>query len=59
MLGLVERLAVLIEELGDSIAELDLNPVRIHGERMVAADCLVVPANGLRTAAVRSTDHVG
>jgi hypothetical protein len=57
VLRLVERLSVLVEELGDSIAELDLNPIRIHGDRLVAADCLVVPANGLRGPAVRTTDH--
>ena len=57
VLRLVERLSLLVEELGGSIAELDLNPVRIHGDRLVAADCLVVPANGLRGPAVRTTDH--
>jgi acetate---CoA ligase (ADP-forming) len=58
VLRLVERLSLLVEELGRWIAELDLNPVRIHGDRVIVADCLVVPANGLRGRAVRTTDHV-
>ena len=57
VLDLLESTARLIAELGDVIAELDINPVRVHGSRLIAADCLIVPANGLRGGPTATTDH--
>jgi acyl-CoA synthetase (NDP forming) len=54
---LIRCLSRLVQDLGECIAELDINPVRISGSRLVAADCLVVPANGLHDGAARSTDQ--
>ncbi len=39
----VSRLSVLAAELGDLIAELDANPVIVHGDGCVAVDALVLP----------------
>jgi acyl-CoA synthetase (NDP forming) len=39
----VSRLSVLASELGDLIAELDANPVIVHGDGCVAVDALVIP----------------
>jgi hypothetical protein len=40
----VFRLSVLAVELGDRIAELDINPVIVSPSGCVAVDALVVPA---------------
>jgi acyl-CoA synthetase (NDP forming) len=39
----VSRLSILAAELGDLIAELDANPVIVHGDGCVAVDALVLP----------------
>ena len=39
----VARLSVLAVELGDSVAELDVNPVIVSPTGCVAVDALVVP----------------
>jgi hypothetical protein len=39
----VSRLSGLAAELGDLIAELDANPVIVHGDGCVAVDALVLP----------------
>jgi acyl-CoA synthetase (NDP forming) len=36
-------LAALAEDLGDQIAELDINPLRMLGDRAVVVDALIVP----------------
>jgi acetate---CoA ligase (ADP-forming) len=40
----VSRLSILAVELGDLIAELDVNPVIVSPTGCVAVDALVVPA---------------
>ena len=37
------RLSVLAADLGDAIAELDVNPIIAHQRGVVAVDVLVVP----------------
>jgi hypothetical protein len=44
----VSRHSILAVELGDLIAELDVNPVIVSPSGCVAVDALVVPAEAAR-----------
>jgi hypothetical protein len=41
----VSRLSVLAADLGDLLAELDVNPMIVSPDGCVAVDALVVPAS--------------
>jgi acetate---CoA ligase (ADP-forming) len=47
----IVQLGVLAQELGSSIAEMDLNPVRVSPGGAVAVDCLIVPRGSGRLGA--------
>lgn len=48
---LAARFSVLVDELGDRLAEVDLNPVIVHGDGCCIVDALIIPASPTATDA--------